>query len=1379
VIRSLSISILIILAVWAQTTFAQKQDYVRFKHLTIEDGLSNNVVYAIFQDQWSFLWFGTRDGLNRYDGCRFTAYRPDPGNPNSLSHNIIATIYGDQKGFLWIGTEGGGLNRFDPTTETFTRYRHDPRNPNSLSHDRVTRIAQDATGIMWIGTFNGLNRLDLSTGAFIRYQHDPNDPDSLIHNVVEAVYADKSGGVWLGTRGGLDRLEPTTGKFMHYQHDPNNSNSPDSNQVVSIYPDKKADILWLGHFSGDLDQFDLRTGTFAHYPYSSESPDNLRSREMKAIYQDTSGMLWIGMWNGGLSRLNPTRGQFIHYKSQSTDPHSLSTDNIESILEDREGLLWVGTRGGGLNIFNPTQQQFGHHRHIPNDPNSLNDNEVRAMYEDKEGNLWVGTDGGGLNRLNQNTGRWSHYRHDPTDPYSLSHDLAIAICEDPEGTLWIGTQEGGLNRFDKSTERFQRYQNNPLDRKSLSNNTVYSCYIDRSGELWLATNGGLNRFDRKTGQFYHYQHDPQNTNSLSHDQIVILYEDSLGFLWVGTRVGLNKFDRETETFMRYLHDPENAASIFALREDQKGTLWVGTQVGLYKFDQETETSTFSLATSTLYTEKDGLPNNTILGILVDKQNNLWLSTNQGLSKFNPQTKTFRNYDVSDGLQSNEFIIVSYHQNPTSGEMFFGGINGFNTFYPELIKDNLYRPPVVLTDFRLFNKSVPVGGDSVLRKPIWWAALQRDHLILNYDQSILSLEFSALSFMAPHKNRYRYKLEGLEDKWNEVDSDRRFVTYTRLKAGDYVFRVQGTNNHGIWSDKEVALNLTILPPWWETTWFRGSTLTLMGALIFGGYRWRIRAIERRTHLLETLVERRTEQLHQKTKELSESNKRLQIAKQEADGAKEKADVANQAKSMFLANMSHELRTPLNGILGYAQILKRNKQVTQFPQAKTGLDIIERSGTHLLNLINDILDLSKIEAQKIELYPSNVFLLETIDSLMAIIRIRARQKGLAIYFEASQDLPKWVYGDEKRLIQVLLNLLSNAVKFTDHGSIILRVSRLPLSDSQQQNEKRDREPSPSKDETIQEPSHVPVRLRFEVTDTGIGIQKDQLEDIFSPFKQVEAHSSRMEGTGLGLAISRKLIQLMGGNLSVRSKPEEGSTFWFEIVLPEVTERMETPGDPKEQGIIGYMGTRRKVLVVDDIPENREMLMTLLSSLGFDVMEAVDGQDGLEKAIAFQPELILMDLVMPRLNGFETTRQLRNSPQLRSIKVVITSASSSLTSPEVLSQYEFDGFLPKPIRLGQLFKALETHLALEWKYEEGESPERVSTELEANAIPEQSELEVLYKLSEDGDFPELHLHLDRLEQVGSRYREFIGRIRKLARLYQDEAICEFIKRCQQTSE
>jgi len=1036
----IGLAILLTLSSAALTSAQSSANTIRFDHLSVEQGLSSNGITGIVQDNRGFMWFSANDGLNRYDGYDFKVYRHDPEDPGSLSDNFIRILYKDRTGDLWIGTLSGGLNRFDRETEKFIRYQHDPQDPHSLSHDEIRSIYEDETGTLWIGTNGGgLNRFDRNTGQFIHYRYDSEDPLSLGHDVIFGMYEDRAGVLWIGTAGGLNRFDRDTETFRRYQHNPDNPNSLSSDRVRAMYEDQE-DRFWIATLGGGLDRFDREAETFQHYQHNPDDPTSLSDNFIITIYEDGAGVLWIGTTTG-VDRFDRDTGTFAHSLHDSADPNSLSSNVVLIIYEDRSGIVWIGTDGGGVNRFDREKKMFTHYQHDSADLNSLSHNDVLTMYEDRTGALWICTNGGGLDKFDRETGTFTHYQHDPDNSNSLSHNMVYAVLEDRMGMIWIGTFGGGLDKFDPETELFTHYRHDPNDPQSLSNDMITSIYEDQSGILWVGTwNGGLNQFDPQSSRgetetFKRYQHDPADSSSLSDNFVISIYEDRTGVLWIGTFAsGLNRFDPrsswgETETFRRYQNDPDNSNSlshdgVYAVYENPTGVLWVATGGGLNKLilsKAEGEGPNRQIEQFIHYRKNDGLPSDGLCGILEDQQGNLWLSTNQGLSKFNPQMETFRNYDVSDGLQSNQFNILAYGKS-RNGEMFFGGPNGFNAFYPEQITDNPHIPPIVITNFQLANKPFSIDKDSVLQKSI----VETNRLILSYQDRVFSFEFAALNYRVPEKNRYKYTLEGFEDEWNEVDSTRRYVTYTNLDPGDYVFRVIGSNNDGVWNEEGISVEIIITPPFWATWWFRGMIAVLVVGFAVGGHRWRVRAIERQRRQLEIQVTERTQ-------ELATSNEQLTVAKEKALEAKKATEVANQAKSTFLANMSHELRTPLNAVLGFSQLMERDPTIT--PKHREYLGIINSSGDHLLELINDVLELSKIEAGQSSLVTTSVDLYQTLESLEAMMRIRAEKKGLELIFERTPDVPQYIKTDERKLRQILINLLGNAVKFTEEGKVSL--------------------------------------------------------------------------------------------------------------------------------------------------------------------------------------------------------------------------------------------------------------------------------------------------------------------------------------------------------
>ncbi len=1221
-----------------------KQD-IRFVRVSADEESFQSGIITIAQDNYGFMWLGNH-GLHRYDGYSLKSYWHEPGNPNSLSEDGVSVVFKDRAGILWIGTVSGGLDRLDPVHDTFTHYRHYTGDARSLSSNRVTCLYQDRGGELWIGTKGGLDRLDPATGTFIHYRHDPQDAGSLGTNEITATLEDHLGNLWVGTAQGLNKLDRSTGRFSSFLPDPADPQSLGHNYVTCIREDHSG-VLWTTIGSW-LSSLDVKTGKFTHYSFHSEEPGSQSVAFATSIYEDRDGALWLGTVDSGLLKLDRERKNFIRYTREPGNPNSLPGNQVATLFEDAEGELWAGTVAG-LCRFLIKPPPFVNYQHEARSSQSLPDNPISSVLADSKGFLWI-AGAGRLSRLDRTTGQFTFYQHDSRDPYSLPPYPVFGLREDRSGTLWLGSYGGGLNRFNRKTGQVFAYRHEPKLQGSLSSDLVLCLFEDRQGTLWIGTqSGGLNRFDPITGRFTSWRNDPNNPDSLSHNNVISIVEDRAGFLWLGTLDGLNRFDPGTEKFLVYRHNSEDPRSLShnkvnAVWEDLHGTLWVGTDNGLNQLDQ-------SHGNFTTFTKENGLPDNKINAIQEDDQGYLWLATPNGLSRFQPQTETFRNYSESDGLPASS---VSAGSSRTSrGELIFGSTNGVITFYPNRLSTNPYVPHVVMTGFSLFNRPVQVGAQSPLRQPIW----ATDSLTLTHKQTIFTLEFAALSYVAPEKNRYRYRLEELESEWNEVDSKRRLATYTSLPAGKYVFRVQGSNNDQIWDEKGVTLAITVLPPWWATWWFRSiAGLSIVG-LTFGAYRSHVRRLQLGAARLEAQVAERTSELLVRTGELLVRTRELQIAK-------DAAEAANRAKSAFLANMSHELRTPLNAILGFSTLL-REGGATPEEQGKD-LDIINRSGEHLLHLINDVLDVAKIEAGRTVVENAVCDVQSLVRDLTEMMQMRAKAKNLQLLVDQSSGFPRLVRTDAPKLRQILINLIGNAVKYTERGAVKLRLDSLP------------------------EDSSGRVLLKFEVEDTGIGIAAKDHERIFEPFVRAGRMGSQ-DGTGLGLAIVRTYVELMGGTIRLQSVPGFGSRFYVELpVEPEAETEAAAPTDNRARVVGIEPGQPEyRVLIVEDQFENRLLLRRLLEGVGFRVRLAESGEEGIRIFETWRPQFIWMDRGLRGIDGIETVRRIREMDGGREVKIAAVTASALAGERDEMLASGLDDFLSKPYRLGEIFDCMARHL------------------------------------------------------------------------------------------
>ncbi|MBX7151988.1 hypothetical protein K1X84_10135 [bacterium] len=791
-----------------------------FDRFGLQDGLSQITVFTMIQDRYGFLWIGTEDGLNQYNGYEFKIFRNIPGDSLSLSHNHIRALFEDSKGMLWIGTRGGGLNRYDRTTGRFVCYRNDPGDPTSIDNNSIRAIFEDRNRRLWVGTSSGLNLLDSATGKFKRYSFEAPPSLGVTNPAVSSIIQDKNGMIWVGTiRGGLVRFDPTTENFKYYRHDPEKPSGLIHDLITALEIDHNG-FLWIATYGG-LDRYDEISDSFIHWIPDRDNPGSLQSERLFSLRADGFGRLWVGSLEC-LSVKYPGSDRFDHFSNESMNPHSLSDNTVWSILVDRAGTLWAGTHRG-LNRWDPFLRKFPH---ITTGQDALTHNDVRAITIDSSGALWIGTSGGGINRFDQ--GYRSVFTSDPKN--GLSNDYIMAMLSARNGTMWIATQNG-LNRWDPVRGKFIRYLNDPNDPSSLSGNLLSSLAEDANGKLWVGTDAqGLNRLN-EDGSWMRFESTENDSHSIISNHIHCLAADSSGNLWIGTNLGVARWNGgsfERWAFGPYMSENTKGPDVIALLVDERGWLWIGTLGnGLSCMDPK------SGKWLTLTTD-DGLSSMTIQS-LTFVSNNIWAGTNNGLIHlsindttdfFSKRSVQIKNYFESDGIQSNEFNNAAVYRS-ASGELFFGGINGFNRFFPDSIRDNSYIPPVVFTSFKRFNLTYPLGTEPVLTK----------HIILSYADNVISFEFAALHFANPSRNQYAYMLEGFDES-RASSGTRRSVTYTNLEPGEYVFHAWGSNSDGIWNNEGLAVRLTITPPWWETWWFRGIMIITIFSTLWTIYRTRV-------------------------------------------------------------------------------------------------------------------------------------------------------------------------------------------------------------------------------------------------------------------------------------------------------------------------------------------------------------------------------------------------------------------------------------------------------------------------------------------------------------------------------------------------------------
>lgn len=1300
VLRSLIVACLAVLAVPFSVAGQISEHWTPFSHLTTDDGLSASRVRTFFQDKKGFIWIGTESGLNRYDGRRFVVYKHQPAIAGSMINQSVPAILEDSRGNFWIGSKNG-LQLMDRDKNRFFPGRD--QRPFILPEiGSVLVLYEDSYHNIWVGTTNGLFRLSwrttrpFSADAFEEavknkdllttpFYFDIKDSGSLSNGRVQCIGEDKEGYLWVGTGRGLNRFNLKTNTLERWPAGEDAETAVLKTLAINAVLPDRSGYCWVGTGSG-LFRLSPDRKSVAAFRADNKHPGGLSDNFITKLLEDSRGNLWIGSDGGGLDLWNPATGTFIHHRYDPSDPESLSDNNIEALYEDRNGGLWVGNHKG-ICYLNYHRKPFQYY-HNTMAHTSLSQGMVTCFSERPDGNVWIGIDDNGLDLFDRNANSFIHFKHETGNRQSICDDDVVTVLEDRHGMVWVGTWGGGLSRFVPKVSGgvpgglFAHYVSDGKPG-SISDNDIWTVFEDRSGQIWIGTVvGGLNQYNPETNTFTVFKHRENEPASLLRDWVMDICEDNKGRLWVATTAGISCLVPESGTFLNYpVNGPQGPMTVYAIHPDQTGRFWLGARNGLILFDPAKKTFR-------AWQEQDGLADNFITSILEDSRGNLWLSTGKGISRFNPQSGSFRNYDTHDGLQSGEFSGA--HIKTHSGEFFFGGVSGFNVFHPDSIHDNRNVPPVVITDFKLFNQSVPVQGSvddtSAAESPLLQQIFNTETIRLAYWQNDIAFEFAALNYLSPEKNKYRYRLEGDEQDWSEVESGQNVANYTNLSPGVYMFRVTGANNDGIWNEEGASVKIIISTPWWCTWW-----AYLLYALFTGALFYFLRRYELRRQQLK----------HD-----------LELERVSAEQLKE----LDKTKSRLYTNITHEFRTPLTVILGMAGQMEQevvDLQAGKWQKTPTaGLDIlmyklalIRRNGNHLLSLVNQMLDLTKLESNRMEVHIVQADIVAYIKYITESFHSMAEAKDQRLRVTADPE-SIFMDFDPAKLMQLVSNLLSNAIKFTLPGGVIdlsMTVDDFPQTEKDV-------------------PGNAQSFFVCKVTDTGIGIQPDQLAHVFDRFYQADNSSTRKgEGAGIGLALAKELVKLFDGEISVKSTPGQGTAFTVRLpVRKEAQVGGKDALDPTQLPLLPVSPVTRPghqiesrspgeesqplLLLIEDNPDVMTYLIACLDEQ-YRIETAINGQQGIDKALEIIPDVIITDVMMPEKDGFEVCDTLKKDVRTSHIPIIILTARVTVEDRIAGLERGADAYIAKPFHPGELAAQIQNLIdlrrSLQERYRSLEAP------------------------------------------------------------------------------